>query len=85
MGDNRSLYLFPSLPDVPLSLSLSLQGKGEMATYWLEGRDGLQLQELTTDLQGEVGEEQTNPAYMHMVEELNDSPENQVKGLEVKK
>ncbi|KAK3849105.1 hypothetical protein Pcinc_044125, partial [Petrolisthes cinctipes] len=47
-------------------------GKGEMATYWLEGRDGLQLQDLTTEGEAAEGDLQTNPPYMHMVEELND-------------
>ncbi|KAK4291046.1 hypothetical protein Pmani_036101 [Petrolisthes manimaculis] len=56
-----------------------VQGKGEMATYWLEGRDGLQLEDLSTEGEAAALEgEQTNPPYMHMVEELNDddSPQN---------
>lgn len=62
------LYNTPSSP-VPS------QGKGEMSTYWLEGRDGLQLQDV--NLAGTSADEDgiSNPAFMHMVDNLHDSPE----------
>ncbi|XP_068234006.1 uncharacterized protein [Palaemon carinicauda] len=55
---------------------IEVKGKGEMATYWLEGRDGLQLQDPTTeDIGPDESDSANNPAFMNMVGELNDSPE----------
>ncbi|XP_037787777.1 atrial natriuretic peptide receptor 2-like [Penaeus monodon] len=54
---------------------VDVKGKGEMSTYWLEGRDGLQLQDV--NLAGTSADEDgiSNPAFMHMVDNLHDSPE----------
>lgn len=47
-----------------------------MATYWLEGRDGLQLQdtEMEVLMDGDGGGT-SNPAFLQMVDDLDDSPE----------
>ncbi|XP_064096409.1 atrial natriuretic peptide receptor 1-like [Macrobrachium nipponense] len=55
---------------------IEVKGKGEMATYWLEGRDGLQLQDPTLeDIGADEGDSANNAAFMQMVDELDDSPE----------
>ncbi|XP_071522283.1 uncharacterized protein [Panulirus ornatus] len=55
---------------------INVKGKGEMATYWLEGRDGLQLHDTEMDMliDGDGGGT-SNPAFLQMVDELEDSPE----------
>ncbi|KAK7084973.1 hypothetical protein SK128_008217 [Halocaridina rubra] len=54
---------------------IDVKGKGEMATYWLEGRDGLQLQDQTEEDINIEGNGMSNPAFMNMMDELEDSPE----------
>lgn len=58
-----------------------------MATYWLEGKDGLQLQDLEAELHTGPGADgglggASNPAFMNIVEDLQDSPPDPKKGTE---
>lgn len=50
-----------------------------MATYWLEGKDGLQLLDLEPELTQGAGADggvvgASNPAFMNIVDDLQDSP-----------
>ncbi|XP_042872543.1 receptor-type guanylate cyclase gcy-12-like, partial [Penaeus japonicus] len=54
---------------------VDVKGKGEMSTYWLEGRDGLQLQDVNLAGTSADGDGISNPAFLHMVDDLHDSPE----------